>query len=728
MKDMNNGKHDSMNNMNMNHDDHKMKNMNSQNNKSQMNMGSNHKMKMDHGSIKMKHGSMNMNMSGGSMDMGGGHMMNMGNFKRRFWISLILTIPILLLSPFMGMKLPFQITFSGSDWVVMILSTILFFYGGEPFFKGAKGELENRAPAMMTLITLGIGASYFYSLYAFIMNTFVNPSGHVMNFFWELATLIVIMLLGHWIEMDAVMNAGDALKKMAALLPNTAHLVEPNGKTKDVNLDQLQVGNVVLVQPGEKVPSDGVVDSGTSAVNESLVTGESRAVAKKPGSKVIGGSVNGDGSIKVKVTATAKDGYLAQVIKMVQASQKEKSKAQTMADKVSRWLFYGALIIGILALIIWTILSGLSYGLQRMITVLVIACPHALGLAIPLVVARSTSIGAQNGLLIRHRQAIEEVKRLDYVFMDKTGTLTEGVFQVNDVTSDSDMSDNELLTKFADLEANSSHPLATGILAKAKKEGINVTPAKNVQAIQGVGLTGQIDGQEYKIVTAKYLSDNHLDYSQKQFDDLASQGNSISYLVSNDKVLGVIAQGDVLRPKSIDLIKALRRMNITPVMLTGDNDLAAKRVAHQLGDIDYRAELLPQNKEEIIKEYQSKGNDVMMVGDGINDAPSLSRANIGVAIGAGTDVAIESADVVLVRSDPEDIIDFLDLARATNRKMVENLWWGAGYNIIAMPLAAGILAPLGIILSPAVGALIMSASTIIVAVNALTLHMGKIKE
>ncbi|WP_395378773.1 heavy metal translocating P-type ATPase [Fructilactobacillus frigidiflavus] len=682
----------------------------------QNNMKMDGSMKMDD-SMKMKHGDM--------MDMGGGHMMHMGNFKRRFWISLILAIPILVLSPFMGIVLPFQISFPGSQWVVLVLATILFFYGGEPFFSGAKQELKAKAPAMMTLISMGISVAYIYSVYSFIMNTFVDKHVMVMNFFWELASLIVIMLLGHWIEMSAVMSAGSAVKKMAALLPNTAHLIQKDGSTKNVPLSDLTVGEEVLVQAGEKIPTDGVVVKGSSAVNEALVTGESKAVTKTVGSKVIGGSINGDGALTVKVTATGKNGYLAQVIKLVADAQKEKSKAETLADHVSRWLFYSALSIGILALIVWTIVSGFSYGLERMVTVLVIACPHALGLAIPLVIARSTSIAAQNGLLIRNRQSIEEVKKLSYVFMDKTGTLTEGVFTVNALESLSDLSKPAILQLLADLELNSSHPLAVGLVHTAKKEGITPVAAQNVEIMQGVGIKGTIDGKEYAIVTATYLKNHGMKYDQAQFDKLAGQGNSVSYLISGDQVLGIIAQGDVIRPASFELVKHLRAMRIVPVMLTGDNDLAAKRVAHELGDIEYRAQLLPGQKEAIIKEYQAKGHDVMMVGDGVNDAPSLSRANIGVAIGAGTDVAIDLADVVLVKSDPEDIIDFIDLAKATNRKMIQNLWWGAGYNIIAMPLAAGVLAPVGIVLSPAIGAIIMSLSTVIVAINALTLHMRR---
>lgn len=684
-------------------------------------------MHMDHDQMDM--GNMDhMDMHGSQMmDMGGGHMMDMSDMKKRFWVSVILAIPVLLLSPFMGIMLPFQPTFPGSSWVVMILASILFFYGGQPFFGGARGELQAKAPAMMTLITMGISVAYLYSLYAFIMNTFINPHSMVMNFFWELASLIVIMLLGHRIEMNAVMSAGSAVSKMTALLPSKAHLVQADGSVKEVPIASLAKDQIVLVQAGEKIPTDGIVVSGDSSVNESLVTGEAKAVAKKADSKVIGGSVNGDGTLKVKVTATGEDGYLAQVVKLVSEAQKEKSKAETLADHVSRWLFYSALVIGILALVIWTVVTGLSYGLQRMVTVLIIACPHALGLAIPLVVARSTSIAAQNGLLIRNRQAIESVKKLSYVFMDKTGTLTKGVFNVNALETTSDLSTNDVLQIFADLEVNSSHPLAVGILAKAKEANIVPNKSAKVQTIQGVGLEGVVADSTYQIVSADYLSKKQIAYDEAHFKDLASQGNSISYLVKDGQVLGLVAQGDVIRPQAQKLIDELRRLHITPVMLTGDNDLAAKRIAALLGNIDYRAQLLPCEKEAIVKEYQAKGNVVMMVGDGINDAPSLSRADIGVAIGAGTDVAIDSADVILVKSNPEDIVEFIHLAKATNTKMVENLWWGAGYNIIAMPLAAGVLAPIGIVLAPAVGAIIMSFSTVIVAVNALTLHLRKDK-
>jgi Cu2+-exporting ATPase len=676
---------------------------------------SGHDMHMDHN--QMDHGNMDHDMAG--MD----HMDHMGNFKRKFWVSLVAALPIFILSPFMGIDLPFQFTFPGSDWVVLILASFLFFWGGQPFFSGAKSELKAKNPAMMTLITMGIGVAYIYSLYAFVNNHFLGGA-HVMDFFWELASLIVIMLLGHWIEMSATMNAGNALEKMAALLPGEAHVLNAAGDTQDVPLAQLSAGQTVLIRAGEKIPADGDVLSGSSAVNEALVTGESKAVTKNAGSHVIGGSVNGNGTLTVQVTGTGEDGFLAQVGKLVSQAQAEKSRAETMADRVAKWLFYAALSVGIIAFFVWLAVADMDVALNRLVTVLVIACPHALGLAIPLVVSRSTSLAATHGLLIRDRRAIESVKHLDTVLMDKTGTLTEGVFKVNAVRSfDPQLSENAVLTLFAQLEANSSHPLATGILTAASAKNLSAPAASNVQTVQGVGLTGQVDGRDYAVVTASYLRQKQLHYDEDQFQQLAAAGNSVSYLVSEQKVLGLAAQGDQIKPEAAGLISALHQLHIQPVMLTGDNEPAARAVAAQLGDITVHAELKPEDKERIVREYQSQGHHVMMVGDGVNDAPSLARADIGVAIGAGTDVAIESADVILVRSNPQDILNFLNLAKATNRKMVQNLWWGAGYNIVAIPLAAGVLAGIGIILSPAVGAIIMSLSTVGVALNAMTLKM-----
>lgn len=664
---------------------------------------------------------MQMDMEHDDMMMHGGHMMHMGNLKQKFWVSLVLTIPVLLMSSMMGMNQPL-IDFKGSDWLVAVLGTAIFFYGGKPFFSGAKGELQNKQPAMMTLITMGITVAYVYSIYSVMANNVFNVSPHVMDFFWELATLVDIMLLGHWIEMNAVMNAGSALNELAELLPNQAHLLDKQGNVKDVDLQDVTEGDSLLVRGGEKIPADGTVTDGGSAVNESMVTGESQLVQKKTDSKVFGGSVNGDGTIQLKVTGTGENGFLAQVSKMVESAQNEKSGRENLADRVASWLFYIALTIAVVSLLIWWVTSGLTTALPRAVTVLIIACPHALGLATPLVVARSTSLGAKQGLLLRDRNAMEQVTDLKYALMDKTGTLTEGDFKVTDYGSlVSDKKDLAVLKTMATLEAGSSHPLAVGITKKADEEKIAYQNVSS-QQIKGVGLKGRISGNEYLIVSPNYVTQNKLEVDQKRFKQLVDSGNSLSFLVEKKRVLGFVAQGDQIKPAAKQLLDTLKDQGITPVMLTGDNQPAAKVVADQLELTDFQAELLPADKEKVVQQYQKQGK-VMMIGDGVNDAPSLARADIGVAIGSGTDVAIESADLVLVKSDPHDIIKFLELAHQTTRKMTQNLWWGAGYNIIALPLAAGVLAPIGFVLSPMSGAVLMSLSTIIVAINALTLKI-----
>lgn len=673
-----------------------------------------HSKDMDHMNHHMDHADDHM------MD----HSMHMGNLKQKFFVSLILAIPIILFSPMMGLDLPFQITFPGSDWVVLVLATALFFYGGMPFLKGAKMELSMKNPAMMTLISLGISVAYLYSLYAFIMNTFFHDT-HVMDFFWELATLIVIMLLGHWIEMNAISNAGNALEKMAALLPKTAKLVGDDGSTSEVQLSDVTVGQKLLVQAGEKIPTDGKIVEGNSSVNEAMVTGESKEVEKNTGDDVIGGSVNGNGTLTISVTGTGESGYLSQVMALVSKAQQDKSSVETLSDRVAKWLFYIALIVGILAFIVWLSLTGdIGIALERMVTVLIIACPHALGLAIPLVTAKSTSLGAKNGLLIKNRQAIEVARHIDVVMMDKTGTLTEGNFAVNDIISYSDDYDQQkILAYIASLEQNSSHPLARGIITKATEEKVELPLATEVENIPGTGLEGTIDSQDVKIVNVSYLKDHTIDYNDTDFTHLSEKGNSISYLLVDQQPIGLIAQGDQIKSGAKRMITALKTKGIRPVMLTGDNEAVANLVATELGIDDVHASLKPEDKETIIKRYKSEGKTVMMVGDGVNDAPSLVRADIGVAIGAGTDVANDSADIILVKSDPADILHFLTLAKNTQRKMIQNLWWGAGYNIITIPLAAGVLANWGIILSPAVGAILMSLSTVIVALNAMLLKM-----
>lgn len=584
-----------------------------------------------------------------------------------------------------------------------------------------------KSPAMMTLIAMGIAVSYVYSLYAFIANNLVHASGHKMDFFWELATLIVIMLLGHWIEMRAVGNAGNALQKMAELLPGSVHLVGADGETKDVPLQQVEVGQQVMVKPGEKVPADGTVVSGETTVNEAMVTGEAKDVEKKAGTRVIGGSLNGNGTIVVKITGTGESGYLAQVMKLVGEAQQEKSRAESVSDKVAKALFYVALSAGIIAFVVWLIADGsLNIALERMVTVFIIACPHALGLAIPLVVARSTSLGAARGLLIRNRNALEKARRITVVTMDKTGTLTEGNFRVSAVQALTEgWNEARVLRVMAALETGSNHPLAASIIAEAKERGIPVPRVENVTLISGTGLIGVVDGVTVEIVTAAFLDRRKIPYDTELFAHLAGEGNSVSFLVVEDTVVGLVAQGDRIKPEAEAAVAELQKEHVRPVMLTGDNEAAASAIAARLGITDVHASLLPENKDQVVIAYQQQGEKVMMVGDGVNDAPALARADIGVAIGAGTDVAIDSADVVLVRSNPYDIVTFLALAKSTTRKMVQNLWWGAGYNILTIPLAAGVLAPVGIILSPAVGAVLMSLSTVIVAINAMMLRVKK---
>ena len=678
------------------------------------NMNMNHSENMNH---SMNNNS-SMKMNNHDMMMHGGHMMHMGNLKKKFWVSVLLSLPIIFLSPAMGVHLPFQFSFTGSDWVVAIFATVLYFYGGEPFLSGAFYEIKDKKPEMMTLISLGITTAYIYSIYAFVKNNLLNSKAHVMDFFWELATLILIMLLGHWIEMNSVMNANSSVHDLAKLLPDKVH-VQNNGQFKDIAINDVQKNAVILVKAGESIPLDGVILNGSSQVNESLVTGESREITRKENDKVIGGSINGSGTLTVKVTSSANSGFLANVNKLVQSSQMNKSKLQNLADQVSSWLFYAALVFGIIALIVWTSLRGISGGLERMVTVLVIACPHALGLAIPLVNARSTSIGAKNGLLIRNRNVISISSKINYLLLDKTGTLTEGKFQVRKFDSlDKNYSADEVIKLIASLEQDSNHPIAQSILQFAKEKNINLYSLTNSKTLDGKGVSGTLNGTEFQLVNetaARKLVNN--------FPQMDALNYTSSYLVEGTDLLGYVAVGDEIKKNAASLIKQIKDLNITPVMLTGDNEKVAQNIAHKLNISEVHSGLMPADKQKIVAELQEKGNKVMMVGDGINDAPSLAKADIGVAIGAGTDVAVDSADVILVNSDPLDIISFLNLAQHTQRKTVQNLWWGAGYNIVALPLAAGVLAPWGILLSPAVGAILMSLSTVIVAINAETLRI-----
>ena len=662
---------------------------------------------------------MHMDHEHGGMD----HSMHMGNFKQKFWLSLILAIPVILFSPMMGMEFPFQITFPGSDWLVLILATILFIYGGQPFLSGAKMELKQKSPAMMTLIAMGITVAYIYSVYSFIANL-INPHTHVMDFFWELATLIVIMLLGHWIEMNAVSNASNALQKLAELLPESVKRLTKEGKEEAVSLKEVKEGDHLIVRSGDKMPTDGVILKGETIVDESAVTGESKGIKKRANDKVIGGSINGDGTIEIEVTGTGENGYLAKVMEMVRKAQGEKSKLESLSDKVAKWLFYVALIVGILAFIAWLFLTDLPNALERMVTVFIIACPHALGLAIPLVVARSTSIAAKNGLLLKNRNALEQANDLDVIMLDKTGTLTEGKFTVTGVeVLDDAFNKNEILQYLGALEANANHPLAVGIMNYLKEHEIKPYQAENLKNLSGVGLEATVKNQQVKIVNEKEVERLGLNVEQALLKPYQEQGNTISFLILENHLAAIVALGDVVKTEAKEFIRTLKERKITPVMLTGDNKNAAQAVADYLGIEEYYGGLLPDDKEAVVQKYLDQGKKVIMVGDGINDAPSLARASIGMAIGAGTDIAIDSADVVLTNSDPKDILHFLDLAKQTRKKMIQNLWWGAGYNILAIPLAAGILAPIGILLSPAVGAVLMSLSTVVVALNALTLKI-----
>lgn len=681
-----------------------------------MHMGHNHG---DIANSKQMDHSMHMDHEHGGMD----HSMHMGNFKQKFWLSLILAIPIILFSPMMGMEFPFQVTFPGSDWLVLILATILFIYGGQPFLSGAKMELKQKSPAMMTLIAMGITVAYIYSVYSFIANL-LNPHTHVMDFFWELATLIVIMLLGHWIEMNAVSNASNALQKLAELLPESVKRLTKDGKEETVSLKEVNEGDRLIVRSGDKMPTDGVILKGETIVDESAVTGESRGIKKQANDKVIGGSINGDGTIEIEVTGTGENGYLAKVMEMVRKAQGEKSKLESLSDKVAKWLFYVALIVGILAFIAWLFLTDLPNALERMVTVFIIACPHALGLAIPLVVARSTSIAAKNGLLLKNRNALEQANDLDVIMLDKTGTLTEGKITVTGVeVLDDAFNKNEILQYLGALEANANHPLAVGIMNYLKEHEIKPYQAENLKNLSGVGLEATVKKQQVKIVNEKEVERLGLNVEQALLKPYQEQGNTISFLILENHLAAIVALGDVVKTEAKEFIRTLKERKITPVMLTGDNKNAAQAVADYLGIEEYYGGLLPDDKEAVVQKYLDQGKKVIMVGDGINDAPSLARASIGMAIGAGTDIAIDSADVVLTNSDPKDILHFLDLAKQTRKKMIQNLWWGAGYNILAIPLAAGILAPIGIILSPAVGAVLMSLSTVVVALNALTLKI-----
>jgi len=643
------------------------------------------------------------------------------DFRRRFWISLIVTIPILILSPaiqeFAGVGQALR--FPGDQYVLFMLASFVYFYGGYPFLKGIVNELRARLPGMMTLIAVAITTAYLYSTAI----TF-GLSGGVL--FWELSTLIDIMLLGHWIEMRSVMGASQALEELAKLMPADAHKLLTDGSVHDVPLDSLVVGDRVLVKPGEKVPADGQVVEGETSVNESMLTGESTPVTKKAGATVIGGAINGEGAITVEVKKTGQDSFLSQVIDLVKQAQESKSRTQDLADRAALALVIIALVGGGLTFLVWQLLinTSVDFSLERAVTVMVIACPHALGLAIPLVVAISTALGAQNGLLIRNRAAFEQARNIQAVIFDKTGTLTEGRFGVTDViTFTGDIDEQALLAYAAALEGRSEHPIAQGIAASAQAAvSLEVEAFK---ALSGKGVEGTVNGQVVRVVSPGYLKEHGLIVTDERIERLTAQGKTVVFVVMDEAVAGAIALADIIRPESKQAIAALKEMGIRSLMLTGDNRQVAQWVAKEVGLDEYFSEVLPQDKVVKVKEVQSRGLVVAMVGDGINDAPAIAQADVGIAIGAGTDVAVEAGDIILVRSTPLDAVTIVGLARSTYRKMVQNLGWATGYNALAIPLAAGILYPFGIILTPAAGAVLMSASTVIVAINSRFLKLAR---
>ena len=636
-----------------------------------------------------------------------------GNFKELFLKSLPLGIIIMLLSPMAGFDLPFQFTFPYSDIVVAILSTILIIYGGRPFYQGAVDEFKQKEPGMMALVSLGLSVSYLYSIYTVIASYVTGEQ--IMDFFFEFASLLLIMLLGHWIEMKAIGEAGDAQEELAKLVPKDAHVVLDDDSIETRPVADLKVGDLIRVQAGENVPADGTIERGESRVNEALLTGESKAVKKGPGDEVIGGSTNGEGVLYIKVLETGDKSFISQVQDLISQAQSQPSRAENIAQKVAGWLFYIAVTAALIAFVVWTLIADIPTAVKFAITTLVIACPHALGLAIPLVTARSTSLGASRGLLVKDRQALEIAQDADVMILDKTGTLTTGEFKVLDVKLLNDKyTKEEIISLLAGIEGGSSHPIAQSIISFAEKQDILPASFDSIDVISGAGVEGKASGHRYQLISQKAYGRN--------LDMDIPKGATLSVLVENDDAIGAVALGDELKPTSKELIKALKKNNIEPIMATGDNEKAASGAAEDLG-IEYRSNQSPQDKYELVKTLKEEGKKVIMVGDGVNDAPSLALADVGIAVGAGTQVALDSADVILTQSDPGDIESFIELAQKTTRKMKQNLFWGAGYNFIAIPLAAGILAPIGITLSPALGAILMSVSTVIVAINAILLRL-----
>ncbi|AEB30720.1 copper-transporting P-type ATPase [Carnobacterium sp. 17-4] len=670
---------------------------------------------MDHS--KMDHSEMDhtsMNHAGGHA---GHHAMMIKDFKKRFWVSLILAVPISILSPMFQMLFGYEISFLGDDLLLFILSTILFFYGGKPFLVGAWSELKSRTPAMMMLISLAIITSYVYST---LTTFFISGS----DFFFELATLIVIMLLGHWIEMRSVMGASKALEALIKLMPKEAHKIDKSGNIIEVTVEDLKPGDKILVKSGEKIPLDGSIYEGTSDIDESMLTGESVPVEKVPGMNVIGASVNGEGVLKIEVNKIGKDTYLSQVVQLVQDAEKTKSKAQGFADIAAKWLFYVAVVIGLLTLIYWSVTGDFDFALERMVTVLIIACPHALGLAGPLVTSRSSSIAASKGLLIRNRIAFEGAHKIDKIVFDKTGTLTEGNFGVTDIQPVDAVSETELLTLAYSVETQSDHPIAKGIVKEGKERKLEIYDVKDYRNLTGKGLTATVKDAEVSVVSPGTMKNNHISFDEKNYEALAQQGKTVVFILRNNKLQGIIALADIIRESSYKVIKELNDLGIETIMMTGDNKRVANYVGDKLGLSQVIAEVLPHEKSKYVSKLKKDGKKVAMIGDGINDAPALAESDVGIAIGAGTDVAIETADIILVNSNPVDVLTIIKLSKASYKKTIENFVWAAGYNVIAIPLAAGILINQNILITPAIGAVVMSLSTIIVAINAQMLKIN----
>lgn len=672
--------------------------------RSKMNHSSNDHATMDHS--KMDHGQGIIPMGTIGHDH---HKMMIADFKKRFWVTTVLSVPILFLSPMIQQFFGYQFLLEGNPYILFGLSTVVYFYGGSPFLKGFRMEVKEKTPGMMTLIAMAISIAYFYS-----SATVFGLKG--IDFFWELATLIAVMLLGHWIEMKSVLGASKALELLVRMMPAEAHKVKGD-LVEDIQLKDLLKDDIILVKPGEKVPADGIIIEGFSYLNESMLTGESKPVKKDVNSKVIGGSVNGNGSLRVQVEHTGKDSYLNKVITLVEEAQKTKSKMQNLSDRAAKWLTYIALAIGFGTLALWLSLGfPFVFALERMVTVMVIACPHALGLAIPLVVAISTAVSAQNGLLIRNRTAFEESRKITVLLFDKTGTLTKGDFGVTRIESVNETySADKVLRLASALEQSSEHPIAVGIVKKVKENNVVIPKPENFNAITGKGVEADVEGLKIKVVSPRYLRDEKMTIPEDAYSDAAE---TVVFVLIDGQLAGYIALADEIRPESYDAIKVFKKNNIKVLMATGDNEKTAKSVSDKLGLDGYYSEVLPHQKVEIVKELQAKKEFVAMTGDGVNDAPALAQANVGIAVGSGTDVAAETADIILVNSNPQDIVNLILFGKATYNKMIQNLIWATAYNVVAIPLAAGVLYTSGFVLGPAVGAVFMSLSTIIVAINA----------